>query len=453
MRIGQVSCYTHHGAWWVYYREGNRPVRRRVGDTAEEAARHAVQVKSQLEAGAPAALSFQPLSVAVLRRRFLAHHENVLGSSIATVRRYDAASRYLERFTNGTDVRAHEVCVDDFIAYLRSVRIAPNGHQHTPRRALRDKGRRFILEVCRSLYGFAAKKRHLPPYAENPFLGLNQRRVRVQDAKPVFVFDARSELAFLQHADDWAFPINLTLAKTGMRPGELAHLLIEDVDLEQGWLHVRNKAELDWRIKTGSERKIPLVAEMVAVLRRVIADRLAGLVFVRKGRQCPRLVGMTRARLAKSLERQAAERERELGEPLSRRDFARVARRVWQDAGAIKADLIRNSFIRITKQIGLAEATCPKSWRHTFATLLQEANVDPLVRQITLGHSPGFGRQQVLGMTAVYTHTRPETQRAQIVGTLQLWPESLKLGDRWARVVEPKGELPINSPTFAAGEF
>ena len=39
--------------------------------------------------------------------------------------------------------------------------------------------------------------------------------------------------------------------------------------------------------------------------------------------------------------------------------------------------------------LGLEEATCPKSWRHTFATLLQDSNVDPLVRQITLGCGAG----------------------------------------------------------------
>jgi hypothetical protein len=58
-------------------------------------------------------------------------------------------------------------------------------------------------------------------------------------------------------------------------------------------------------------------------------------------------------------------------------------RKVWCDAGAIKADAVRNSFVRIMEDIGHPEATCPKSWRHSFATLLQDANVDPLIRQIT----------------------------------------------------------------------
>ena len=62
---------------------------------------------------------------------------------------------------------------------------------NTARRALRDKGVVFVLQACRALFGFAAKQRHLPAYAPNPF----------------------SMLAF-----------------TGLRVGELTHLLI-DLDL------------------------------------------------------------------------------------------------------------------------------------------------------------------------------------------------------------------------------
>jgi integrase len=88
------------------------------------------------------------------------------------------------------------------------------------------------------------------------------------------------------------------------------------------------------------------------------------------------------------------------------------------------------SFIAIIRSIGQPEATCPKSWRHTFATLLQDANVDPLVRQLTLGHSPTT--ESGLGMTTTYTHTRKETQRQQIEDALRRWPESLRLAAEFA---------------------
>jgi len=43
-RIGRVSYFPHHGAWYVYYRDGQRPVRHRVGDSEELAAQVAAEV-------------------------------------------------------------------------------------------------------------------------------------------------------------------------------------------------------------------------------------------------------------------------------------------------------------------------------------------------------------------------------------------------------------------------
>ena len=47
-RVGRVSYYQHHGGWWLYYNEAGNPVRKRVADTEEEAARLAAQVNAQL---------------------------------------------------------------------------------------------------------------------------------------------------------------------------------------------------------------------------------------------------------------------------------------------------------------------------------------------------------------------------------------------------------------------
>ena len=67
------------------------------------------------------------------------------------------------------------------------------------------------------MYSFASKRRHLPPYVANPFAELPIDRMRVEDSKPVFVFDAATEHAFFANAPRWAFGIHFTLAKTGLR--------------------------------------------------------------------------------------------------------------------------------------------------------------------------------------------------------------------------------------------
>jgi len=426
-RVGRISVYLHHGAWWIYYRDGGQQVRRKVASTRQEAEQVAAQVNAQLASGAPTLLAFTSIGVPELRQKFLEFHEHTLGSAVATVRRYRAATQHLELYASRQarpprPPLAHEVQPDAFAAYLRKVEVASNGHPNTERRQLRHKGVQFILETSRSMYTFALKRRHLPPYAENPFSELPLDRLKVQDAKPIFVFTAATELAFLRAAGRWAFPIHFALAKTGLRVGELVHLLIEELDLEGGWLLVRNKTALGWRVKTGNERDVPLLPEVVAVLRRAIGDHMSGPVLLRErfSGGSPPLVG-DRQRL----EQACLERRKAAGPALSRAEEARVARGVWRDAGAIKPDAVRSSFIEVARSIGQAQATCPKSWRHSFATLLQDANVDPLIRQQTLGHRPTTGSG--LGMTANYTHTRRETHREQVERALRLWPESLRL--------------------------
>ena len=430
-RVGQVSYYQHHGSWYVYYLDGKQQVRRRVSDDEENAAKMAAQINAQFAVGLPTQFSFTPISVALLQQRFLEHHEHVARSSLSTITRYRSASQHLVDYVEqrGAPKHTHQIDADDFVRHLRQKRVAPNGHRHSRKRPLHDKTAFFVLATCRSIYGFAAKKRLVPPYFDNPFTGLGSNRRRIEDAKPVYVFDAETELRFMQEADDWTFAIHVTLAKTGLRPGELVHLLIEDIDLEEGWLHVRNKPELGWQIKSRRDRSVPLAPELVAVLRRVVGNRQAGVLFLRQ-RFDPaksRLAQLDRKGLARAIQRRINAAEELEDQAMSRKEAAKIAADVWHDAGVLRNDRIRISFIRITRAIGLEDVTCPKCWRHTFATLLQDANVDPLVRQITLGHAPSTFGMGALGMTSVYTHTRSSTQRSEIERAVRLWPKTLEL--------------------------
>ena len=282
-RVGRVSADLYHGAWWIYFRENDRPVRRRVAETREAAERIAAEVNAQLSAATSTTFVFTPLTVGDLRDEFLRYHEQVRRSSVATIRRYQAATQHLVDYvaTLKSEVQAHQLAVAGVVGFLRSREVAPNGHPKSKRRWLRDNGVQFILETCRSLYAYAERSRHLPPYFWNPVGNLQLDQVRIEDSKAIFVFDADSELSFLRTAQGMEWWLHFILAKTGLRSGELCRLLIEDLDLDGGWLHVRNKAELGWRTKTRNERSIPLIAEAVAVLRRIIGDRNGGPVFLR----------------------------------------------------------------------------------------------------------------------------------------------------------------------------
>src|ERR1700693_967683 len=110
-RGGRVSLYVHHGAWWLYYRDGGKQVRRKVAHTVHDSEQVAARVNAQLTSGAPTLPAFTPVSVPDLRRQFLGYHEHVLKSSLGTLRRYRAATQHLENFT-GSQARppqAHDV--------------------------------------------------------------------------------------------------------------------------------------------------------------------------------------------------------------------------------------------------------------------------------------------------------------------------------------------------------
>jgi integrase len=422
-RVGKVQAYLRNRVWYLCYHEHGKRRRPRVGPDREAAKQLAAQINAQLAVGAPAAMSFEPISISDLRQCWLDHHEHTLRSSVHTIRRYRAATDHLIRFLACRPVRhvSHFQVnhAEAFVQHLRSVEISPNGHKNTAVRTLLDKGVQYILECCRTLFAFAAKRRHLPPYADNPFATLEIDRIPIERFRAIELFSADQERAFVEACDDFQLPLFLTLMLTGIRPGEACHLLLpDDLDLEARILRIRNKPELGWQVKTRNERDVPLLPVLALVLKRYLGDRIHGPVFRRpmwEDTRCTfnaRSVTGIRQELAKRIEAYLGAS----GGSVSRSDRLRLARTVWWDIGALKEDRIRTEFMRLTKLIGLQQCTAPKMLRHLFATALQEGRVDPLIRNLLMGHATSGQRSagHGLGMTAVYTHSRPETMRQQL---------------------------------------
>ncbi len=432
VRVGKVSLYQHHGAWWTYYREGGIGRRKRIGPDRDVADRIAAELNAQLATETPSLFSYTPVSLPELAKRWLDHHEYSRNSSLATVRRYRAAVQHALDFASavGGPRYAHEFAVDSFMRHLRSTRVSPNGHPNTSQRFLRQNGVRFIVEACRSMFNFSASRRLVPPYFKNPFSTIASEVSRNLDAKSVHVFSKEQTVRILEACDDWQFVVFFTLATTGLRPGELIHLLVEDLDIEKGVLRIRNRPALGWHVKTRCERLVPVFEELVGILRRMLNGRRAGVLFRRRhfwAGNDPVLNELTGIHLEAVVQKKVSA----LGSHPTRWEVQKAARSAWNDAGVIRDTRVRSEFIKVAVRIGLDGVTTPKSWRHTFATLMQDANVDPLVRQQVLGHAPQTGCPGAgLGMTAVYTHTQPETYRRQVRSALELIPKVLALANR-----------------------
>ncbi len=421
-RVGKVKGYRRGLVWYLYYFEEGRRRRPRVGPSLDVARQMAAQINGQLEVGAPAALSFDPIAIPALREAWLYHHEHVRRSSLQTLSRYRTATEHLLRFLTQRPIKSasnfHVAHAEAFVRYLRELRVAPNGHPHSKKRPLLDKGIQFILEACRSLFVFAAKRRHLTPYAENPFSALELSRMPIEHRREIVLPTGEQAAHLLSTADEWAFAILVTLALTGLRPGELVHLLVEDFDPVERLLHVRSRPALGWQVKTRQDRFVPLLRPHVQLLLAGLGARRGGTLFQRPKFSVERMPSWTlsAASVAQELTRRCTARESIKGEALTRTEQAAESRHIWSELGIVKTDAIRIALGRLARKSEIPQLHTPKVFRHLFATTLQEGRVDPLIRNELLGHMPEEGPRSGggLGMTANYTHTRLTTKRSQL---------------------------------------
>jgi integrase len=428
-RIGRVSVYQRGERYWIYYRQGKQ-FRYPVGTDREEALALGAKVNAQLAEGAPTLLSFHPIDLDVLIRKWIDHHEQIRRSSLATAQRYRTAVAHLARYVESTrgKLRADRLdasMAEGLVRYLRTTPVSPNGHKNTEKRTMRDKGVVFVLESCRALFNFARDQRHLPAYSPNPFAGLAIDRMRIEDAKPIRPLTAEQEIEFFKACDEWQFQVFFLLAFTGLRVGELTHLLIDnDVRLEENLIRVTNKPGLFWQVKTRNLRDVPILPEVAQVLRACIQDRQSGPVVLRRrfteGPLAPPLAGRSMVDLEVEVRSRVQAAKAEQIAVLTRMQTTRAGRSVWRDAGAVKETTIRVEFMSITKRIGLEHLTCPKDLRHLFATSLQAAGVDPMIRRDIMGHT-------TLDMTAHYTHTQNGTRQRELTRLAEVRGNVLQL--------------------------
>ena len=420
-KVGRVCVYLRGKVWYIRYHQHGKRYQKKTSPDKENAKQIAAETNAQLECHLPTAFGFEQISLVGLRRKWLDYHEDIKRSSLATIDRYRSATVHLIAFAEVATLKHPSELIprvtEDFVRYLRGTKVAPNGHANTAKRPLRDSGVKFILQICSAMINYAKTQRHLPPYYENPFATTGICNIPVEDAKKTFVFSRDEERRLLAQADPWLLPIMVLLLQTGMRPQEVTRLLVLDIDLEEGWVHIRNKKELGWMVKTRRERSIPITPELTLVLRSVIDGRPTGPVF--RQRRCsnghiPPFENWTRNEVEAELSQRADQLQLSSTELTSRLAVRQAAKTIWRDWGAVKYDYLRHQFKGLMKKIERPDITTIKTCRHNFATCLQDANVDPLIRNELLGHSPAG-----LGMTTRYTQTRPETKRKQLLAALE----------------------------------
>jgi integrase len=156
--------------------------------------------------------------------------------------------------------------------------------------------------------------------------------------------------------DAWLVDLIHVAVCTGLRRGELRNLRWQDVDLEHGVLHVRNREDGSFRTKGGDERTVPLAGDALDALRRMSQERdddLDGPVFT------------------------------------------------GQDGRPIHAERMSRRLKFFVEKAKLDERLHFHSLRHTCASWLSMRGVPLRIIQEILGHAS-------VSQTEIYSHLQPE---------------------------------------------
>jgi hypothetical protein len=150
---------------------------------------------------------------------FLDASSSVKRLALRTQDRYRAAlDRFLDfcRASRITAVDAvAQATVEDFVRWLRCQKRSRNGSATGRKAAYKEGGIKFILSTCHTAFNWAAWRRMLPPFAENPFTRfpideLGGVRAAASEER---IFSPEQERAFFEAADPWQKDIFLVLAQ------------------------------------------------------------------------------------------------------------------------------------------------------------------------------------------------------------------------------------------------
>jgi integrase len=412
-RVGPVTIYKRGLTYYLYFREAGVSHRQKLEGNLTVARATASKVASAFADGRPSPIGHQRASPQELVAGYLGYITDVRNLALRTQDRYRAA---LDRFLGfchdagiGTVDAIDVGTVEDFVKWLRGQTRVRNGASKGKREVYKTGGIKFILSTCRTAFNWAARRRMLPPFAENPFSAFPVDGLRDRDTRDGerIIFAPAQEAAFFEACSDWQRAIFLMLATYGLRVGELTHLLVEDVDLAAGSFRIRSKPELFWSVKTGRTRDLPLTPKIRAILEQLIGERKSSFVFLRaefvKGEAKPPQVFTSPASFLGHLRKIVAvtvAARPTAGEREKRRDVMAFCRSL----GQIPETRIREEFMKLTARIGCPEFTRAHDLRHLFTSRAQEAGMNPLLVQDMLGHS-------TLDMTRRYTHLGLEAKR------------------------------------------
>ena len=225
-KLGKVTIYQRGVVYYLYYRELDKTVRRKVDGNLAVARATAGKVVQSLAEERASPFAFDLVAPRQLVERYLEYVEHVQRLSLGTSDRYRAALRLFVDFCEQTQIsqadKIDEQAVDVFVRWLRQLKRARNGSKSGTQKQYSLGGIEYVLSTGRTAFNWARRRRLVPAYSDNPFSQVQKEALkdRGRDQEEITIFSPEQELKFFEACDDWQRGVLGILAAYGMRVGK-----------------------------------------------------------------------------------------------------------------------------------------------------------------------------------------------------------------------------------------
>jgi integrase len=268
--VGEIiSIYRRDGStkWYAYWRVDGRPHRKSLAtEHVRKARKRALELEKQLLAG-EASPPQQAVGIDEAIEEYIAYLRGQRRSS-KTIGKYQHCFIILKKLAEERGLKRLSQVDHRVVDAFRNLR----SESSKPKTVAND------LVTIRQLINFGLQRKLL---REDPLHGLQIEKAPATP-QPFWTAEQVEEILAATKASYQAY--FRFLAYTGARAGEAIWLTWEDVDFDNGVIHIRPKD--GWKPKTGDQRVVPLGPELRSVL--MVQPRCWRWVFTaRPSAKCP----------------------------------------------------------------------------------------------------------------------------------------------------------------------
>lgn len=259
-RVGDVvSIFSRGKTWYANFQHDGKQKRQSLKTTSKKRAR---QLAIRLEASLSEGRYQEKVLAPRLEKVIDAHldHLRSLGRADRTLSKIELVGRRLKDLASRSGVRTILDVTLPIVDAYRAEQV--NVHKAgDPKTVLNH------AVIIRQIVNFALSRKMI---TTDPLQGITFEKVKPKP-QPWWQWEQVEQILAASAGHRHYHPALVMLARTGMRVGELEHLMWADVDLENGVFHIRAKEiapGIWWTPKTGNARVVPISTPVRDLLER-----------------------------------------------------------------------------------------------------------------------------------------------------------------------------------------